>query len=337
MLCSLRKRTLFRLLTSLQQYEPLPPTTHNRVKPDTPVKKDIMRRILQQIFLVASLVSSACFVVDAFAFSTGYNQQRVRRTTSSSTALEASKRRDILRGLRKVAFAAVGVSTVSNLPKSAHAEELSGRIVEFTIQNVDGEEGKSGKVKIQLEPEWAPRGVQRFEVSSTCFDHTLSKLLRKGSPTHPNPLFDLQELTEIGFWDDCRIFRVLPGFVAQFGINGSPKVQTEWRGKNLQDDQVKVSNERGTVVFATAGPNSRTTQIFINTREQGNAFLDKQGFAPIGRVVEGMDVVDKLYAGYGEGAPAGRGPNQGRIQLQGNSYLKEDYPKLSYISKGSFL
>jgi peptidyl-prolyl cis-trans isomerase A (cyclophilin A) len=128
----------------------------------------------------------------------------------------------------------------------------------------------------------------------------------------------------------------LPGFVAQFGINGDPKVQQEWRGKTISDDPVKVSNERGTVVFATAGPNSRTTQIFINTREQGNTFLDKQGFAPIGRVIEGMDVVDRLYAGYGEGSPAGKGPNQGFIQLRGNSYLKEQYPQLSYISKGSF-
>jgi peptidyl-prolyl cis-trans isomerase A (cyclophilin A) len=166
-------------------------------------------------------------------------------------------------------------------------------------------------------------------------------------------------LTDIGFWDDCRFFRVLPGFVVQFGINGSPDVQTKWRSASLPDDPVKVTNARGTVVFATAGPNSRTTQLFINTRAQGNAFLDGQGFAPIGRVIEGttqttifclaleeytrvadimciqipigMDVVDRLYAGYGEGAPAGRGPNQGLIQLRGNSYLRESYPQLSYI------
>ena len=96
-----------------------------------------------------------------------------------------------------------------------------------------------------------------------------------------------QELTDIGFWDDCRFFRVLPGFVVQFGINGNPDVQKKWRTANMADDAVKVSNDRGTVVFATAGPNSRTTQLFINTREQGNAFLDGQGFSPIGRVIEG--------------------------------------------------
>lgn len=138
-------------------------------------------------------------------------------------------------------------------------------------------------------------------------------------------------MTDIGFWDDCRFFRVIPGFIVQFGINGSPEVQKQWRGANLSDDPVRVSNDRGTVVFATAGPNTRTTQLFINTRDQGNSFLDRQGFAPIGKVIEGMDVVDAMYSGYGEGAPQGNGPNQGMIQTQGNSYLSSKYPKLSYI------
>jgi peptidyl-prolyl cis-trans isomerase A (cyclophilin A) len=127
----------------------------------------------------------------------------------------------------------------------------------------------------------------------------------------------------------------LPGFIAQFGINGEPSVMSKWRSNSIPDDPVKVSNSRGTVVFATAGANTRTTQIFINTREQGNAFLDKQGFSPFGLVVEGMDIVDKLYAGYGEGAPSGKGPNQGLIQAKGNKYLEEAYPKLSYISKAT--
>lgn len=89
-------------------------------------------------------------------------------------------------------------------------------------------------------------------------------------------------------------------------------------------------------MFATAGPNTRTSQIFINTRPQGNDFLDRQGFSPIGEVIEGMDVVDRFYAGYGEGAPAGKGPNQGLIQQKGNAYLEQSYPKLSYITKASF-
>ena len=141
----------------------------------------------------------------------------------------------------------------------------------------------------------------------------------------------VQELVEEKFFDDTRLFRVLPGFVSQFGINGNPEVQSRWRSKSIPDDPVKVSNSRGTVVFATAGPNSRTTQIFFNTRPEGNSFLDKQGFSPFGQVVEGMDIVDQFYSGYGEGSPAGKGPNQGLIQAQGNAYLKQSYPKLSYI------
>lgn len=145
----------------------------------------------------------------------------------------------------------------------------------------------------------------------------------------------VQELSEQNFWDSCRFFRVLPGFIAQFGINGNPTTQAKWRSANIPDDKVAVSNKRGTVVFATAGPGTRTTQIFINTRPQGNDFLDKQGFSPIGEVIEGMDIVDQLYSGYGEGAPSGKGPNQGLIQAQGNSYLERSYPKLSYIAKSS--
>ena len=146
----------------------------------------------------------------------------------------------------------------------------------------------------------------------------------------------LQELTGQGFFDGCRIFRVLPGFIAQFGINGDPSIQSKWRSNSIPDDPIKVSNARGTVVFATAGPNTRTSQIFINTREQGNAFLDRQGFSPFGEVIDGMEIVDRLYAGYGEGAPSGSGPNQGLIQARGNDYLISNYPKLSYISKANF-
>ena len=141
---------------------------------------------------------------------------------------------------------------------------------------------------------------------------------------------------EQSFYDECRFFRVLPGFIAQFGINGNPSVQSKWRSSSIPDDPVKVTNSRGTVVFATAGTNTRTTQIFVNTRDQGNAFLDRQGFSPFGQVIDGMDVVDRFYAGYGEGQPNGKGPNQGLIQAKGNEYLMAQYPKLSYISKVKF-
>jgi peptidyl-prolyl cis-trans isomerase A (cyclophilin A) len=145
----------------------------------------------------------------------------------------------------------------------------------------------------------------------------------------------IQDLTQQNFWDGCRFFRVLPGFIAQFGITGDPNEQSKWRSQSIPDDPVRLSNRRGTVVFATAGPNTRTSQIFINTQASGNGFLDKQGFSPFGEVIEGMDIVDRLYPGYGEGAPQGKGPNQGMIQLKGNQYL-EAFPKLSYISKANF-
>lgn len=132
------------------------------------------------------------------------------------------------------------------------------------------------------------------------------------------------------------MFRVLPGFVAQFGIHGDPTVQAEYRSNAIPDDPVRVSNRRGTVTFANNGRNTRTTQIFINTRDDGNGFLDKQGFAPIGHVVEGMEYVDQFYAGYGEGAPEGNGPNQGLLQQKGDAYLRQ-FPKLSYISGAKFL
>jgi peptidyl-prolyl cis-trans isomerase A (cyclophilin A) len=136
-----------------------------------------------------------------------------------------------------------------------------------------------------------------------------------------------------GFYDDVRFFRVIDGFMAQFGIHGNPQVQSAWRNANLKDDPVKGSNKRGMVTFATAGPNTRTTQLFINFGN--NTGLDKQGFAPFGEVVQGMDVVDKLYNGYGEGAPRGKGPDQGRLQAEGNAYLNKEFPRLDYIKSAT--
>jgi len=121
--------------------------------------------------------------------------------------------------------------------------------------------------------------------------------------------------------------------MVQFGINGDPKVQKKWVDAKIKDDAVVESNKRGYVSFATSGPNSRTTQMFINFGD--NARLDDSGFAPFGKVVEGMKVVDSLYDGYGEGAPTGNGPSQGRIQSEGNVYLKQDFPKLDYIKKAT--
>lgn len=224
-------------------------------------------------------------------------------STDNDENQQEISRRDVM-VQTTLAAAAAGLSMASSA--NAAEEGAAGRLIELAVENLDGEAGKSGKIVIQLRPDWAPKGAARFE-----------------------------ELTEKKFWDGCRIFRVLPGFVSQFGINGDPTTQSYWRSKNLQDDPVKVSNTRGTVVFATAGPNTRTTQIFINTGDR-NSFLDRQGFSPFGEVVEGMDIVDRLYSGYGEGAPSGKGPNQGLIQLRGNEYLEDKFPKLSYFSTATF-
>ncbi len=127
----------------------------------------------------------------------------------------------------------------------------------------------------------------------------------------------LHELVVARFFDGVRFFRVIDGFMAQL------------RTARIPDDAVAASNTRGWLTFANAGPGTRTTQLFINYRD--NAQLDELGFAPLGEVVSGMDVVDRLYAGYGEGAPRGTGPRQDRVHAEGNAYLEREFPKLDYI------
>jgi peptidyl-prolyl cis-trans isomerase A (cyclophilin A) len=167
-------------------------------------------------------------------------------------------------------------------------------------------ETTKGDVLIKVTRSWAPNGADRF-----------------------------YNLVKIGYFDDTAFFRVLPGFMAQFGINGNPEVNRIWKNSQIPDDPVKESNRRGYLTFATAGPDTRTTQLFINFAD--NSRLDGQGFAPIGKVVKGMDVVDSIYAGYGEGSPQGKGPNQGFIQGGGNQYLKKFFPQLDYITNASIV
>ena len=121
--------------------------------------------------------------------------------------------------------------------------------------------------------------------------------------------------------------------MCQFGIHGEPKVSAAWRKAQIPDDAVKGSNTRGAITFATGGPNTRTSQLFISFGD--NSRLDNTGFSPFGKVTEGMDVVDKINGEYGEGAPGGRGPNQNRIQMEGNDYLKKDFPNLDYIKSAT--
>jgi len=140
-------------------------------------------------------------------------------------------------------------------------------------------------------------------------------------------------LVKHGFYTDAHFFRVLPGFIVQFGLSADPQVSRVWRSANLKDDPVTQSNKPGTVSFATAGPNTRTTQVFINLGNNGQ--LDKMGFSPFGKVTEGMDVVEKLHAGYGEGAPHGRGPDQSTITAQGKPYLDKSFPNLDSIKSAT--
>ncbi|MEQ1947938.1 MAG: peptidylprolyl isomerase [Bryobacteraceae bacterium] len=151
-----------------------------------------------------------------------------------------------------------------------------------------------GDVLIDVTRAWAPLGADRF-----------------------------YNLIRGNFYKDAAFFRVVPRFVAQFGIPARPDVARVWDNAKIVDDKVLQSNKRGTLTFATAGPNTRTTQIFINYSD--NAALDAQGFAPFGVVVEGMDLVDKFFAGYGES------PNQGLITAQGKAYLDKGFPNLDRI------
>jgi peptidyl-prolyl cis-trans isomerase A (cyclophilin A) len=157
-----------------------------------------------------------------------------------------------------------------------------------------------GAFVVEVHRDWAPNGADRF-----------------------------YNLVKNGFYNDARFFRVISDFMVQFGINGNPQISKVWRDANIKDDPVKASNKRGMITFATAGPDTRTTQVFVNFGN--NAGLDDQGFAPFGEVVSGMEVVDSLYSGYGEGAPQGHGPNQGIVHSMGNAYLEKAFPKLDYI------
>ena len=161
------------------------------------------------------------------------------------------------------------------------------------------ETGK-GQFVVRAYRAWAPIGVDRFHY-----------------------------LISNGYYDRVKFFRNIEDFMVQFGIHGDPGVNSVWENFNIVDDSVRQSNVEGTLTYATGGPNTRTTQLFIN--KQNNSRLDGLGFAPIGRVTSGMDVVMKLFEGYGEGAPRGGGPEQGRLNREGNRYLNTYFPQLDSI------
>ena len=197
-------------------------------------------------------------------------------------------------------------ASASASPPDFHNPQSSG----FATQAPDSFRARfqttKGAFVIAVHRAWAPRGADRF-----------------------------YNLVRSGYYDGAKFFRVLPGFMAQFGIHGDPAVSRAWYSQQIPDDPVLRTNIRGMLSFATAGPGTRTTQVFINFGS--NDALDAQGFAPFGQVVAGMDVVDHLYAGYGEGAPRGRGPDQSRIQVQGNAYLQHDFPRMDYVKRASIV
>jgi peptidyl-prolyl cis-trans isomerase A (cyclophilin A) len=161
-----------------------------------------------------------------------------------------------------------------------------------------------GPVTIEVTRAWAPHGADRF-----------------------------YNLVKSGFYDGDRFFRVV-SFVVQFGINGDPAISQLWSNLTIPDDSVKQKNRRGTVTFAALGKDTRRTQVFINLKD--NSTLNNQGFAPFGRVTEGMnEVVDHLYFGYGDMPPRGSGPDPTKIELQGNRYLDDRFPRLDYIKKAT--
>jgi peptidyl-prolyl cis-trans isomerase A (cyclophilin A) len=198
-----------------------------------------------------------------------------------------------LAGAISLAVFSVGCSKKAEEAPAAGVDEKAPAVFRANFDT-----SKGGFV-VEVTRDWAPLGADRF--------YTLVKS---------------------GFFDNARFFRVLPGFMVQFGLAADPAQNKRWG--NLIDDPVKESNKPGFVTFAAASsPNTRTTQVFINYGD--NARLDGQGFAAFGKVVSGMDIVQQLYSDYGEGAPQGAGPAQDQIQGLGNTYLEKEFPKLDYI------
>ena len=163
-----------------------------------------------------------------------------------------------------------------------------------------------GDIVIEIKREWSPLGADHF-----------------------------YELVTAGFYNGVKFHRVMKTFVAQFGINGDPKIGQLYAMTRIGDDPVVLKNKRGTITYAKLGANSRTTEVFINLRD--NPVLDSTGFPPFGNVVEGIDVADKLTYLYGELAPRGNGPDAAKIHREGNVYLKKDFPRLDTIEKAAIL
>ncbi len=195
-------------------------------------------------------------------------------------------------------FSAPAVAQTSALSTPAYLTEKAPDTYKVKFDT------SKGAFVVEVRRAWAPNGADRF-----------------------------YNLVRNGFYDNVRFFRVIPGFMVQFGIHGDPKIAGQWREASIKDDPVTQSNKKGYITYATRGPNTRTTQVFINFGD--NAALDQQGFAPFGQVVSGMNVVEAINSEYGEGAPRGRGPDQMRMQTEGNTYLAKDFARLDFVKKAT--
>ena len=212
-------------------------------------------------------------------------------------------------GILWIAPALLALSGCSSSDETKKVEPKKEAVAPKPVQAPDlfkiNLDTSKGEVVIEMHRDWGPIGV----------DH-------------------LYNLVKQGFYDGDYFFRYVRNFMVQFGINGDPKINNHWRDINLLDDPVKQSNVRGTLTYATAGPRTRSTQLFINVRN--NQGLDKDGFTPIGKVITGMAVVDSFYSGYGDMPDqGGQGPDPQKIETGGNEYLTSHFPRLDYIKKAT--
>ena len=194
---------------------------------------------------------------------------------------------------------AVAVALLLAVAGSFAAAEDEVLRVKFEVTSLDGKKGETGSFIMEAHSEWAPLGFARFK-----------------------------EMVEADFFKGVRFFRVIEGFMAQFGIHGKPAIAAEWKEKTLKDDPVVESNKRSYVSFATSGKDSRTTQMFINFSD--NANLDGMDFSPFAKVTQGMEFVDRIFK-------IGEKPDQGRIQAEGNKYLKKEFPRLTWIKSATLV
>jgi peptidyl-prolyl cis-trans isomerase A (cyclophilin A) len=250
--------------------------------------KQQQRVTLLRVFITLAGIFSVAFALFEF-------DSFPKRRTSGSASSMTPDQLQMLPSVERLRRRPDGFDTDAEVHGDAKTSlEEGSRRFAFQVEGL--KDGQVGTIIIETHPKWAPIGAEHFH-----------------------------NLVENHFYDQCRFFRVVDDFMVQWGIAASPEMQKAWHLTILKDDPTVMTNKRGTLTFATSGKDSRTTQIFINTRVNGNARLDGQGFAPFGEVITGMEFVDAIQNKYGEK------PSQGKIVNKGNAYLEKEFPDLSYI------